>query len=483
MKILFYTTFIGTPFFETELELMHRHIENGDEVYISRCGGQFQTCLKNPNHRKIVCSGCQSMFVNGLKTLPNKKYTILTIPKDENNYGYQTRVFNNVEELMDFKINDFEIGLAVTSSLVHRFLDHKFDTIKYQDAVDKEIRTAFHVYNFFEKILVDIKPDKVYFFNGRFSTTRPVIALCQLFGIDFVTHERGGMKGNYSLFPNSTPHDLEFANNEREDLWQKAGNEKYDVGKQWFVDRRNKVSQAFFSFTKNQKTGLLPERFGRTKRNIAIYNSTIEEYFSFPSWKNPVYKNEIDGLYKVFESFKFNKNIRFYLRLHPNLMWNKKNSQLKEIYELAESFSSNLEIIAPDSPISSYDLMDNCNCVLTFGSTMALEACFWGKPSILVGRGVFESLDCFYKPQSHKELIQLLETDLKAKNKDEALKYGFWESTRGISFVSFKQPDFHICTYQGRRISPSLFYRFLFFGIRIIKSRKLSEFILAFKEF
>lgn len=481
MKVLFFPTLIGSPFFETELELMMKHIEKDDEVFILRCSRQLKTCLKNPSHRSVVCDGCRSMFKRGISLLPDNKYKIIDLPTDVN--IYERKFFDSVGDLMRYRENGTEIGLAVTSSLVHRFLDYKFDTKKFSQEINDEIQTAVYVYDFFKKIISELKPELIYFFNGRFSVTRPIIEACEEMGIKYITHERGGSMGKYSLFINSTPHNLEKAKREIEEVWKGGNNNKFELGKRWFEDRRLKIEQAWVSFIQDQKDGLLPQGFDKTKKNIAIYNSSIEEYFSFPNWNNPIYKDENDGLRKILESFKNEKNIKFYLRMHPNLANNKNNSQIKEIKEIAESYKNVIEIIMPDSPVSSYDLLDNCDCVLTFGSTMATEACYWGKPSILAGHSVFESLDCSYRPSNHIELVNLIKSDLTPKDKVHAIKYGFWEKMRGIPYTHFEHYDLHKCSYKGKRVSPNLFYRIIFFLVQLSKIKRYADLRMVFRDF
>jgi Capsule polysaccharide biosynthesis protein len=95
-----------------------------------------------------------------------------------------------------------------------------------------------------------------------------------------------------------------------------------------------------------------------------------------------------------------------FVRVHPRLA-SMTNAQTRFFQSIAHRFR-NVEIIAPDSPIDSYALMDNCDLVLTYGSTMGVEALFANKPSILMGHAIYEDWGGVIKPSSHGDLIHML---------------------------------------------------------------------------
>jgi hypothetical protein len=84
---------------------------------------------------------------------------------------------------------------------------------------------------------------------------------------------------------------------------------------------------------------------------------------------------------------------------------------------------------------------------------MGVEACYWNKPSILLGMSYYDKLDCCYIPQSHEETIDLMRTDLMPKPKTGALKYGFWELSRGIDFKFFKQTGLASGYFLGKEVN------------------------------
>ncbi len=74
--------------------------------------------------------------------------------------------------------------------------------------------------------------------------------------------------------------------------------------------------------------------------------------------------------------------------MHPNLK-GIYNSSITDVISIKES---NVELILPESNISSYSLLFSCNIVVTAGSTMGLEASVYDKPSILTSNALYMNL-------------------------------------------------------------------------------------------
>ncbi|MCS2656231.1 hypothetical protein NXV26_10165 [Bacteroides fragilis] len=150
------------------------------------------------------------------------------------------------------------------------------------------------------------------------------------------------------------------------------------------MKRRNGIIAGDKVYIENQIKGKLPIDWDDTKRNIAIFNSSEDEFIAVDrDFDNlSLYKSQIDGIRGILEHYKENQTVHFYLRVHPNL----KNVHYQYhllLYDLSLKYP-NITVIGADSDISTYDIMDNAEKVIVFGSTMGLESSYWGKPVILL---------------------------------------------------------------------------------------------------
>ena len=493
MKVLVYSVYFLTPPLERDLEIASNHLDKGDEVYFLRCRRQLPSCLLNTRHRKSICSYCIGKYDRGLKIAGIPRSNILEIPPlPSSGYPEIPDSFRDVDELQQFTYDGADIGMAVYNTLIWNFnKDYRFSTEQYKKEIKTELTMSVHVYQTAMDLLKKMKPDLVYFFNGRHSTTRPFLRACRKLGITLFTHERAGVFSRYQLIENSFPHDLDHVAGEIEPIWEAGGKDREKIGEKFFQDRKNRVVNAWFSFTEEQRQGMIPKGYDKNRKNVILFNSTMQEMEGLPWFKNRIYKNEIDALEKILESFKGDDNIRFYLRIHPNLhekfrkITPENNTQLREIMEFDTRYE-NLHVIPPDSPIDSYALLEMGDVIIVFGSTMGAEATFWGKPSILAGSGAFyQSLDSCYKPETHEELVSLLKSDLEPKSRAECIKYGYYELNKGVPYKKFKHTGVLKGIFMGEKVVPSLPRRLLSYFQRILEVRnrqELESFIQDFRK-
>ena len=88
-------------------------------------------------------------------------------------------------------------------------------------------------------------------------------------------------------------------------------------------------------------------------------------------------------------------------------------------------------MLPPESPISSYALLDACEKVFSFGSTMGMEATYAGKPSVLLSEAYYRMLGAVYEPENPEEVKKCLLDRLHPKPFEATLPYGFYSRHRG----------------------------------------------------
>lgn len=476
MKVLIYSAHSTTPHLETDLEIAKNHLDKNDEVIFLRCESNLPSCLVNPLHLKEICKQCIKKYNDGLEQISNKNLKVTTL----SSYSYKNSFIKNFKpktfkDLKKYKYKNLDLGDSVLSTLIARFnRNHFFDVTKKRYWIEKEAKMVFQIYEQALELLAEEKPKLVYLFNGRFSTHRPILRACEKLKIDYFTHERGSDIHKYMLRKNAMPHDLKINKAEIKKYWGSGSPMKRRIGSSFFIDRAAGISHSWVSFTKYQKVNLLPKFFDKNKINISIFNSTIEEYITIPGWENKIYNDENHGIARILESFKDNSKYHFYLRIHPNLK-NTRNFQIKEIEHL-NKYYDNLTVIFPEENVDTYRLMHASNKIITFGSTMGVEAAYWGKPSLLLGRSLYEDLNCCYVPKSHAELVSLLKINLLKKPKINAVKYGYWQMKFGVRFKHFIPYNL----FFGKFLSSDLSSKTIF---QRIKFKLLTSFSIYFFKF
>lgn len=476
MKVLFAPVYITTPHFETELELMLKHVNLDDEVFVLQCNENLFSCEKNPNHFKSICFRCKSRFKKGTSMIEN--INILRYPESEINYDRLNDKFKDIEELINYSIDGINLGIGVASSLIDRYHDHKLDTTRYSKEIQIELKSAYLSFKTFEETIKKIKPDLIYIFNGRFSTLLPMILCAEKYNINYYTHERtGGQLNKYTLYENSIPHLFDYAGMEIKKLWKLNFNNRETTGEVYFNERRNRIEQSWYSFTANQKNNLLPSNIPEDKSIISIFNSTIGEYAAVRGCENPFtfFKDEYDCLTSIFDYYRDDNTLQFYLRIHPNLA-GFQNTQIKQLKSFIGKYK-NVEIILPESQVDTYKLVDVSDKIIVFGSTIGVEACFWGKPVIALATALYKDIDCCYWPKTFQELHRMIKGDLIPKDRIEALKYGNWEKERGNNFEFVKLESLFKGKFLNKEIKMNTFQTVIYYCLRMLEIKDIKELI------
>ena len=458
MRVLVFTAQTNwRPHYETDLELIQRHLDEGDEIVHLHCDADLLACDDNPNHDMAKCRNCIEIRKTGISLLSRRIPSISFLNLSQTNkqeLASVQKTFATIAELKNFSIEELDIGMAVLSSVISLTRNPEPDVTALSHLIARFMVAALAVYRSLQNYLDQNAVDRVYVFNGRYAPVRAVLRACQSRGVPCYVHERGHDIQHYAVEKNTTSHDLRHMQQQIRDQWERAVSDprRNEIAEQFYIERSRGVIQSWYSFVERQKKDLLPPSWNSRRRNIAIFNSSEDEFAATDAqWDNPFYTNQLEGLQRIVRSLEADHDeLHCYLRMHPNLN-GVDNKHTRELYNLRRDF---FEIIPPDDPVSTYALIKHADKVLTFGSTVGIEAVFWGTPSILGGRSYYQNLGGTYNPGSHEELISMLTADLSPKDRTVALMYGYYFQTFGTPFKYFRATGVVSGEFKGEVVCP-----------------------------
>ncbi len=439
MKIAVVSPFrVVAPHFETELEIIQRHLDEGDSVDYLYCQGRLANCDFNPAKVPGNCENCCGRREHGIEQLhPRPTLVELDRPRP---LPPRWPEFSRLAELQKYSLPGFDIGYAAASSLVSSLRDPEPDLNLHRPLLENFLLAAWQTWQTTVAWLEKNRPDRVYIFNGRFAAMRAVLRACQQQGVDCVIHERGSSPDHYQLFHNRLPHDIEYVAGRMRLHWDTAGDSatRNDLAAQWFQDRRERVERNWTSFVKNQTAGSLPENWTDSKRNVVIFPSSDDEFVSISdSWKNRLFASQLEGIqFLIRECEKNSPRIHFWLRMHPNQA-NANNQATRDQRSLR---AANLTILPPESPVDTYAMMDAAEKTVTFGSSTGIEAVWWQRPSVLLGNCYYRDFVGPHRADSAEHVLSLVQSRLDPGPRSDAAVYGYWFQTHGERFQYF-QPE------------------------------------------
>lgn len=476
MKILFY---LPSPLYEPHFGVLFDEAERlrreGNKIHIIICNGFFDVCVTNSSGDSAVCRSCISQTHKFVNKFSNNFYIHNIKDYSDNSIKYKKFNYNSVSDIKKIEYRGAKIGFASLSTYISetRNLNPLVDD-KFKFYFDDLLLQSCVLTNAINNAIDDIKPDLVCLFNGRFFDSRPIFDVARQKNIDTTSYDASGDANKIyvmQIFHNVTPHNIEnntfYINHYWDDPVVKI-EDKIDIARDFFQKKRDHIFTSDVVYTKRQQNGILPANFDEKMRNIVIFNSSEDEYVAVGDEydKLALFESQLEGLKYIFETYKNNKEIHFYLRIHPNLTGIKYKYHT-DLYLFQKKYN-NVTVIGADDKISSYSLLDVAEKVIVFGSTIGVEASYWGKAVILMSGAPYYYLDICYKPKTLLELVAMIEQKLEPKEKIDALKFAYYSMYKDPN-KTFRYIDFttHFINLFGRKIyvvnykkilgSPSLF--------------------------
>lgn len=434
--------------FETDLELAQLHLDQGWRVTFLCCRGALPTCAQNVRHYRSVCRRCVSRFGKGMRWLGQGRVSVeefqsLSAGEEQTVAAIDAASFATLGEIRRFAIEGAPIGLAAVGAVISFLREPNPDVREHRELFTAHLRCAALSYFSILNQLSRLRPDRFVIFNGRFAELRAALNAGHAAGVPTFVHERAGVLERYSLLANTSPHDVQAMKRIIEDSYARSPlgeDEKQRLATEWYEERRNNQAQSWYSFTAEQKKGLLPD-FAAERCNVVIFNSSEDEMVAYDDWQNSLYTDQNHGIERILGDLGGDRRFKFFLRVHPNLR-QVDNSQTRGILSLGERFPE-LSVIPADSPVSTYGILDSPVLVLVFGSTVGVEAAYAGRPTFLMGRAYYENMGCCVRPQSHEELIGLLSRYASGERdmlpdpgvaQKAVVRYGFFFKSWGESY-------------------------------------------------
>jgi len=131
------------------------------------------------------------------------------------------------------------------------------------------------------------------------------------------------------------------------------------------------------------------------------------------------------------------------VRVHPHLHKKALSDQLKWS---SSGFLRNFPgvfLLEASSSVSSYELLDLADAVVTYGSTIGIESIYSGKPSILLCDSFYDQIGAsVHKASSVSCLGSLLSSlDSLSVDRSSSLPYGYFMATFGFAYEIYKPFD------------------------------------------
>ena len=439
------------------LSVMQELLDAGHEVVDVVCDGAVPACVISLETQEAICSFCHKRALAGAARVRGKLRVLelydFVRPEVRLALAVKREAFTDLAELKAIHYQGVDIGYAALSSYAHVTRDPD------PDLADPRVRTTLQallttgklVHEAWTHVLAQERPDRIVMFNGRLAIDRPVLRLCQQRGIECHVYEITAGVDGVARFENALPHDIDYLVRDIRATWDAAGEDRGDVASAFYAMRRAgaAVGQAAgqsirtneVSYVGRQVGGWLPEGWRADAHNVVLFGSSDDEFGAIaPEWEVAVYPSQLEAVHALGRSLA-GSDTRVYFRMHPRLAG--MDRPFVHAMRALIGRYPNVIVVPPESPVSSYALLDAAAVVMTFRSTVTMEAIFAGKPCVTLANSYYRQLGGSYAPTTHAEVLALLRAPSSGrplpppKNPLPALQFGYWRMRSGRSQVHY----------------------------------------------
>ena len=455
MKLLAIETYAMKPHLETSGEILIDSISSGQSLFCYAGGGlPWQEYAENkalrrlfvnmPNRVKKFEKELASRGVSVLSPASLSQAQVMEINNWADSFS------GDVNALKEFSYRGYTFGLGVASSLISKYRNPNIDTQDLDNEVCNALKASAIV---FERALAVIKlhkPDVLLTFNGRFACSYPIIKAAQEEGVKVRLHERGSDYMKYEVFEDSV-HSIAALRQRVLQYWNVAPVDASArlQGESFFTRKRCGDGIGWKSFTTGQVRDQVIPINGR--RRVVYFSSSDDEFAAVED--ATVQKFSAAGqkaaVQRLINICRRIANIDLIIRVHPNAA-GCHETELAWWYALTRQ---GVTVVPPLAKTCSYGLLETAEVVCTYGSTMGVEAAYWGTPSILLGDAGYSGFGCCFEPKNDEELESLLLNTPTQWDRDGCIMYGYYVSTFGRAFKYFEPRSFFEGNFLGNELS------------------------------
>lgn len=270
------------------------------------------------------------------------------------------------------------------------------------------LRSAASLVGRFEELYRRTAPRAVVVFNGVMYPEAVARAVAERRGVRTVTHEVG-LRPRSAFFSHSeaTFREVPLPDDFRLSEKQEAQLDRYLEQR-----RQGRFTMAGIRFWPQVEalSEDLQSRLAAFERSVAVFTNVIFDTSQVHA--NVVFDDMFDWLDALEDVILNHPETLFVIRAHPDEHRPGKRAaeSVSHWYRSSRlAGAGNVEFFAPEDRISSYQLIEVVDLVLTYNSSIGLEASIMGAPVLSAGRARFTAAQTVYLPDDRAAYLRRLE--------------------------------------------------------------------------
>lgn len=416
------------------LDLALSHATPTDHVTLLSCRGALVSCPANPEHVEPLCRKCVQQTIYSLEHVVPQEIDCIWLP-DRTSADTEgvPLAFATLDEAFDFSIDGVNLGRYVVNSFVteSRDLYHNLNQAE-QARIRVLAENAAFLFRQGRRILLEREIEHVLVRNPRRDSDGPLVAAARSLGVRSSAFDaRGSGKtvrvafqpGAERLFAADTWREqileLPIPDPDSEDPIATIGRE--------FIERNaagERIPDSTIPVFKTEGAWGRPESDPR-KRLMAVFPSSEWEFVGNPEdIVNRHHVSQYDFIKRIVCDRELLDEFHIVVRWHPNLETAGPNER-RIIEELIATSPPSVINIPPGDPADSRRIIAESDLVVTFGSTIAIDAVWARRPVIQCRRSWFDAAGVAVIAETFEEFLSLARSELPVPPRGAALRLAY----------------------------------------------------------
>ena len=347
------------------------HFDSDTIAYV--CDGSLRYCHVNPFGRKAICRYCVSRAQDVVKKLDCQ----VKIIKSETS-----------GEILNTSMNRIENATMSSIASITRTADRYALNKAWKRVYFNLLNSSKSIFLFFQKEF-ETGLETVFMYNGRFAWDGAARASAIFSKKNYFVYDFKKATSYYEFF-NISLHSVKENHRRALKYYLKDPRKARSVAHE-FIDSKIKGIPTYEqSYTELQQTTLVGAPLDPNKKTISIFPSSDDEYkFLSGEWGAPVVESQVREIWDLVANLD-NTKFQVVVRMHPNMRG--LSREILQAYNRVGEVFSNVFVLSPDDPTSTYTLIDKSHLVVCFCSTVATEANFMRKLVVNIGGSPYYKL-------------------------------------------------------------------------------------------
>jgi hypothetical protein len=415
---------------------------------------------------KLFNSPPESIIARYLNAYFHNKKTNFNFTNVKLSKNYKSELFLDevidIDDLQKRKWKGTALGFAVSSFLISLTRDSNPRLKIYTKLIRNLELTYFQIFNFLDSLDLKNSEEEFWVCNGRPFHERTVVEYARMNAVTMKFYEIGGdgMNQERWILHENSPHDRVQHQNSIKNHF-KNSDQNLELVHEWFQRQypggKNIFTQKFQS---NIEVNSLDNYF-------VYFSSSDDEISAISSDWDSAWGNQLNSVVALIDFFVTRPDLKLVIRVHPNQK--NKSQQDKKKWKALLSKANNILIYNFDSNIDSYQLLTNAKGVITYGSTIGVEAAYLKKPSALLANSRWNSIIPHEYLKSKEDIKNWVDKVNLGKGPDYieieacyfgSLMWGHYMNTAGNNWINVKiKKDLrkvNVGYLDGRSLKPPL---------------------------